>query len=82
MAEPMFADFIAEAVAIKESGRWGAINERVDALAKKPGEGNEWYVQLFGQLCAQVFSEYIALKCAVEEQGDDTALIAWRAQPR
>jgi hypothetical protein len=38
-------------------------------------------VQLFASLCFQVFSEYLSLKCAYEnEHHDDVSLLAWRAR--
>lgn len=43
--------------------------------------GNEWWVQVFGSLVWQVFSEYLSLQRAYEsEKAEDTALLAWRAR--
>ncbi|MGH7076310.1 MAG: hypothetical protein ACREFD_19240 [Stellaceae bacterium] len=50
-------------------------------MAAKPEAGTGWYVQLFGQLCYQVLSEYSALKRAYDdEQNGEAALLAWRAR--
>jgi hypothetical protein len=76
-----FSQFIANAASIKESGRWTALNERITKMAANPGLGNEWYVQLFGQLCYQVLSEYSSLKRVYDEkQNRDASLLAWRSR--
>jgi hypothetical protein len=81
MGDPVFSKFAADAANIKESGRWTALNEHILQMAKKPEAGNEWYVQLFGQLCYQVLSEYSSLKRAYDEkQNEDVSLVAWRAR--
>ncbi len=81
MDNPVFSKFVADAANIKESGRWTALNERIFQMADKPGAGNEWYVQLFGQLCYQVLSEYNSLKHTYDEkQNGDASLLAWRAR--
>ncbi len=69
------------AAGIKTSGRWDAVNARLQQLAANPGVDNAWYVQLFGALCFQVFSEYLALKRAHGEKREgDAPLLAWRAR--
>jgi hypothetical protein len=79
--DPEFARLVNEAAEIKSSGRWKAINTRIEALAAHAGAGNAWWVQIFGGLCFQNFSEYLALKRAYENgHEDDTALLAWRAR--
>ena len=81
MAEPMFSNFVVEAHDIKESGRWAALNEHIEKMAAEPGEGNGWYVQIYAQLCAQVFAEYHSLKWVREEpQYGDVSLLAWRTR--
>ena len=81
MATPMFSHFISNARGIKESGRWAALNDRIEELAANPGAGNEWHVQIYGQLCAQVFGEFLALDQAMNEpKYGDVSLLAWRAR--
>ena len=79
--ESEFSKLVDQAAAIATSGRWGAVNERIEALTANPGPRNAWWVQLFASLCFQSFSEYLSLKCAYEnKQHDDAALLAWRAR--
>ena len=80
------ARFVNEAADIAASGRWAAVNLRIEQLAANPGnddagDDNTWWVRLIGGLCAEVFSEYLAMKRAFEEgrQGD-APLLAWRAR--
>jgi len=76
-----FSRHVTAAADIAASGRWKAVNARIEALAANPGLGNEWWVQVFGSLVWQVFSEYLFLKRAYEsEKAEDTALLAWRAR--
>ena len=76
-----FARLVKEAADIAVSGRWAAVNARIEALAAQPGRDNEWWVQLFASLSSQNFSEYLSLKRAYEnERGPDTPLLAWRAR--
>jgi hypothetical protein len=56
------------------------MNEKIDCLAKIPGAGNEWQVQLLSALCFQVFSEYLRLKDARTAEHTDPSLLAWRAR--
>jgi hypothetical protein len=73
--------FVDDAADIKVSGRWAALNERVEQMAADPGAGNGWYVQLFGALCYQVLSEYCLLRDAhAEKRARDASLLAWRAR--
>jgi Family of unknown function (DUF5677) len=74
-----FAKLIDDAANVATSGRWAAVNAEITRLAANPGEGNEWYVQLIGSLCSQVFSEYLHLKNAYAAEGD-VSLLAWRAR--
>src|ERR1700732_1829950 len=71
---------VDDAAYISTSGRWAAINERIQCLAANPGVDNEWWVQLFGSFCCQIFSEYLSLKRAYEEERGGTSLLAWRAR--
>ena len=76
-----FARLVEEAKNIASSGRWAAVNERIERLCANPGVDNDWWVQLFASLCSHVFSEYLSLKRAYEDkQNDDPALLAWRAR--
>jgi hypothetical protein len=75
-----FAKFVDDAANVKTSGRWDAINAKITRLATKPGVGNEWYVQLFGALCFQVFSEYHLLENAYGAGRGNASLLAWRAR--
>ena len=79
--DPEFSRLVNEAADIADSGRWAAVNARIEALAANPGTDNAWWVQLFASLCSQNFSEYLSLKRAYEnKQDDDAALLAWRAR--
>jgi hypothetical protein len=76
-----FTRYVDNAAAIAESGRWSAMNERIKRLATKPGLNNEWYVQLFGSLCFQIFNEYtLATSSFTEKRSGDATLLAWRAR--
>jgi len=80
-AATFFARMVNEAAAIATSGRWDAVNSRIEFLAGNPGLGNAWWVHLFGGLCNQTFSEYLALKRAHQERKHgDAALLAWHAR--
>lgn len=76
-----FSRFVNEAADIRTSGRWAAVNTRIEALAANPGPDNAWWVQLFASLCSQNFSEYLSMQRAYEnKQNDDAALLAWHAR--
>ena len=78
--DPEFSRLVDEAANIPTSGRWAAVNERIEHLSANPGVDNDWWVQLFGCLCFQVFSEYLSLKCAHQDKRDEGSLLAWRAR--
>ena len=59
---PDSAKFIYEASQITDSGKWAAMNKRIEALAADPGTVEDWHVQLFGALVAQIISEYLLVK--------------------
>lgn len=80
MMEDDFADFVQQADEIKTSGRWKALNEKVRCLADNNNGYDAWQVQVLAALCAQNFSEYLALKKAYEDSGSEPSLIAWRAR--
>jgi plasmid stabilization system protein ParE len=81
MDDPVFTRFVEAADEIRTSGRWAAVNAAVERLAGNPGAGNEWYVQVVGGLCFCVFSEYLSLKRAYEDDRHrDSSLLAWRAR--
>ncbi len=75
-----FSRLVDEAADISQSGRWAAVNERIEYLSANPGVHNDWWVQLFGSLCFQVFSEYLSLKRAHEHKRYEVSLLAWRAR--
>lgn len=76
-----FAKLANHAATITTSGRWDAVKARIKFLAQNSDSANDWCVQLFGGLCCQTFSEYLALKCAYQrKQTGDAALLAWRAR--
>jgi hypothetical protein len=77
---PEFSRLVDEAANVAASGRWAAVNERIEQLSANPGVNNGWWVQLIGSLCFQVFSEYLSLKRAHEERRGEAALLAWRAR--
>lgn len=79
--DPEFSRLVNEAAGIASSGRWAAVNARIEALAANPGPDNAWWVQLFASLCSQNFGEYLSLKRTYEnKQNDDAPLLAWRAR--
>ena len=78
--DPELSRLVDEAANISGSGRWAAVNERIEYLSADPGVDNSWWVQLLGSLCFQVFSEYLSLKRAHEEKGGEASLLAWRAR--
>jgi hypothetical protein len=80
LMDPEFSTLVDEAADIAASGRWAAVNERIEYLAANPGADNAWWVQLFASLCSQIFSEYLSLKRAHDEESDETSLLAWRAR--
>jgi Family of unknown function (DUF5677) len=80
MDNPVFSQFVADAANIEESGRWAAMNKKIVSLAKNPGVGNAWQVQLLGGLCCQVFSEYRHLQDAREAERTNPSVLAWRAR--
>jgi hypothetical protein len=76
-----FARLADDAAQIETCGRWDAIKARIKFLAQNPSSRNVWWVKLFGGLCCQTYSEYLALKHAYEEErSGDEALLAWRAR--
>lgn len=81
LMDPELSRLVNEAAGIAASGRWAAVNARIEALAANPGADNAWWVQLVGSLCSQNFEEYLSLKRAYEnKQNDAAALLAWRAR--
>jgi len=78
--EDEFARFIDEAAEIRTSGRWSSLNEKILQLANNHNGHEAWQVQVLGALCAQNFSEYIALKKAYEDIESEASLLAWRAR--
>ncbi|HEV1992994.1 MAG TPA: hypothetical protein VGR03_01560 [Candidatus Acidoferrum sp.] len=78
--DPEDSRLVDQAADIAASGRWAAVNERIEHLVANPGTDNDWWVQLFASLCSQVFSEYLFLKRAHEEKRDEPSLLAWRAR--
>ncbi len=78
---PDFEKFIHDAAQIAESGRWDAMNKKIEILASNPGKDNDWYVQQFGSLVAQIFSEYLLTKHEFStKRNGDASLLAWRAR--
>jgi hypothetical protein len=79
---PEESQFVEDAARIAISGRWDAVNERIKELAANPrGPDSVWQVELFAGLAAQVFSEYLLLKRAYEEDDvRDVSVLAWRAR--
>lgn len=75
-----FSHLIEPAKAIREGGRWAAVNERLIALAGNPGADNAWWVQSVAAICEHTFSGYLALCAAYEHSRDDAPLLAWRAR--
>ena len=80
--DPECSRLVDLAADIAASGRWEAINAKIEKLAANPGPDNGWYVQVLAGLCFHSFSEYLGLKRAYErnDKGDDASLLAWRAR--
>ncbi len=78
--DPEWSRLVDFAANIAPSGRWEAVNKRIEQLAAAPGKGNAWWVTVFACLCHQVFSEYLLLKRAYKEEKANGALLAWRAR--
>jgi hypothetical protein len=76
--ESPYPEFVSQAAQIASSGRWEAVNKRIEMLCASPGTDNSWWVELLASLCSEVFSEYLALKGA--HDGHDVPLLAWRAR--
>ena len=76
------SEFVAQAALIATSGRWDAVNKRIEQWAARPmAPDDRWYGQLFSGLCEHVFSEYWLLKQAYADAGPrDVSLLAWRAR--
>jgi hypothetical protein len=72
--------WVVEANNIGISGRWAAVNARIEQLCANPSAGRAWWVEVFSSLCASVFSEYLSLKRAHEDPRSDGSLIAWHAR--
>lgn len=78
---PRSQEFVDRATSIATTGRWSAVNAKIETLAANPDKGNEWYVQVFAFLCCELFSEYLAIKREYENpQHGDVSLLAWRAR--
>ena len=78
---PEFAKHVKSAAQIEESGRWSALNTKIESFAANPSKGNGWYVQLYSSLCFQNFSEYLLLKKDYTERHErNVSLLAWRAR--
>ena len=78
--DPEFSRLVDKAANIAASGRWAAVNERIEHRAANPGADNDQWVQQFASLCLQIFSEYVSLKRAYKEKLDEVSLLAWRAR--
>lgn len=78
--EKEFTKSISEAVEIKTSGRWAALNQKICQLAENHNGHEAWQIEVFEALCFKNFSEYVALKKAYEDFGSEPSLLAWRAR--
>jgi hypothetical protein len=67
---------------IATSGRWGALNNAIERLAKSyAGREDVWYLQTLSGLAFLTLTEYNLLKEANGEKRRDTvSLVAWRAR--
>ena len=71
------AQWVAQAEAVRESGRWKALNARVLEVRADRSPDNGWWGHVIASLVAQNFAEF----CSMEyEYGNraDSALLAWR----
>jgi len=79
--ESKIVESICEAEEIKASGRWAALNQKIEQLADNPNGYGSWQVKVFADLSFKNFSEYLALKKAYEDETEaDLSLLAWRAR--
>jgi hypothetical protein len=81
MENPDFTKWIEDAAQIRTSGRWTAVNAKIERMADNTGAGNEWYVQILSSLVFQLLSEYSRLTRTYEEnRGTDISVLAWQAR--
>lgn len=76
-----FDDAVAQALEVRTSGRWEALNDKIKALAAHPAPHAPWYVRTFGALVGETFGEFSCLEKAYEERHfKEVPLLAWRAR--
>ena len=81
LMDPVFERHTSDAASIATSGRWDHLNSRILILAANPGPHESWWVQVFGSLASQVFSEYLMLKNVFgDEHLGRPRLLAWHAR--
>jgi hypothetical protein len=68
-----FVDMAAEVAA---SGRWNAINQRIEELAANPGRRDAWHVQVLASLVLETFGGYLKLKHAFDDSRYDDSVLA------
>ena len=69
--DPEYSRLIDFTANIDPSGRWEAVNKRIEHLAADPGKYSTWWVRLFACLCHQVFSGILALEESVSGRGKE-----------
>lgn len=81
VVDPEARALIDTAVAIYSSGRWKAINQVIDNMARDPQQRRKWSWRVHAPLCTAVFSNYLALRRIHEQTADgDISALAWRAR--
>lgn len=69
---------IISAEQIASSGRWLAINNSI--LEANRISPQNWRIEVFASLVAQLFSDYLELKAAFKADSSQISLLAWRAR--
>jgi hypothetical protein len=79
--EPLFSRFVEEAAKIASCGRWTALGNKIEDLARKPVEGEAWRAQVFACLWFKLSSEYVLIKRDFQlNERHNSDLLAWRAR--
>jgi hypothetical protein len=78
--ENEFKRLISEAAEIKASGKWNALNQKIQQLVNDNNGYEEWEIQVLANLCFHNFSGFFALKKAYDDIKSEPSLLAWRAR--
>lgn len=73
-------EFVTEADAIKTSGRWVALNNRIRELSQLVSKDDVYKLQALAGIASLTFSNYRSLKALHEENNLDFSKAAWHAR--